>query len=212
MNRGELHILGYGIDPESSELQRSIETFRQSRLQRGEQILDRLDDLGYPLDRQLLVMDNPEDSFGRPHIARALLAAGAVDSVSAAFDRFLGAWTSAFVQRHLIEPEEAIELIHHAGGIAVIAHPFSAPDYIDIIDHLRKERLDGIECFYGEYTPDQRTHLDALARELGLLATGGSDFHGPAFREGATWVSRNSEQVVANLLSRLGLSQQFRNA
>lgn len=181
---GELHILGYGIDREHAVLQKTIETLRISRMERARKILDKLDDLGIHIDRAVLTRDRSDDSIGRPHIARALMQAGVVTSVGEGFETYLGRGKPAFVDKELIEPEAAIRLIEAAGGFAVMAHPFSLPDARSILPGLVAAGLSGLECYYGEYNASQRRELVVLAAEFGLLPTGGSDYHGPAFREG----------------------------
>lgn len=205
--RGELHILGYGIDPQHQELQERIRELRNTRMHRGVRILERLSTLGIELPPEILERDNPDDSLGRPHIARALVAAGVVESVAEGFDRYLAAGRPAFEPKQMIGPEEAIDLIHGAGGLAVMAHPFSAGGYAVLVERLRDSGLDGLECYYGEYSPEQREHLASLAREHSLLASGGSDFHGPGFREGRDLGSVSiPESVVTAFLDALGLA------
>lgn len=206
VERGELHILGYGIDPQHAELQERIDVLRQVRLSRAVRILDRLRELGIDLDPATIQTEHEDDSVGRPHIARALMAAGVVESVSEGFDRYLGRGKPAFVDKQLIDPTEAIELIHSAGGFAVVAHPFSLPNPREVLVRLIKHGLDGMECYYGEYEDVQRNMLAAMAAELGLIPTGGSDYHGPAFREGRALGSVTiPENVVHRLLAALGL-------
>lgn len=206
VERGELHILGYGIDPEHAGLQERIERLRQLRVSRAERILDRLRELGIDLDPSTIQTEHADDSVGRPHIARALMAAGVVQSVSEGFDRFLGRGKPAFVDKQLVEPSEAIQLIHSAGGLAVVAHPLSLPNPLEVLARLVQHGLDGMECYYGEYDDAQRGALAAMAADLELIPTGGSDYHGPAFREGRDLGAVDiPEDVVRRLLGALGI-------
>ena len=205
VDAGELHILGYAIDHEHAELQRTIEALRMSRMGRAGRILDKLDDLGIHIDRGILVQDS-DDSVGRPHIARALVEAGVVASVGEAFNRYLGSDKPAFVDKDLIDPLKAIPLIEAAGGFAVMAHPLSVPDVRAILPGLIEAGLVGLECYYGEYDEHQHLELSGLAAEFGLLITGGSDFHGPAFKEGRDLGSVDiPTDVVRGMLERAGL-------
>lgn len=184
VQRGELHILGYGIDPEHRELQSTLEELRQTRQQRADRILERLREIGVDLPADALERAGATESIGRPHIARALIEAGVVASISEGFDQYLGWGRPAFVPKPLLPPADAIDLIRSAGGIAVMAHPYSAREFQRIIPELVAVGLGGIESYYGEYDDVQRSTLATLARERGLLATGGSDYHGPGVREG----------------------------
>jgi 3',5'-nucleoside bisphosphate phosphatase len=205
---GELHILGYGIDHENSLLQTRLRDLRTSRLERSEQILKRLIGLGISLDPDVIQRSGNDESTGRPHIARALVNAGVVETVSQAFEEYLAVGRPAFVGKTLIPPGDAIALIQEAGGIAVMAHPFSVPDLASILPDLVEYGLSGLECYYGEYDEDQRQQLARIARENGLLPTGGSDYHGPGFRDGRDLGSVElPEAVVTGLLSSIGLNR-----
>jgi predicted metal-dependent phosphoesterase TrpH len=143
-----------------------------------------LADIGIDLPGDLVTGMAESESIGRPHIARELMKLGVVESVSEGFDRFLGRGKPGFVSRELIHPEEAIELVRGAGGIAVMAHPYSVPGFGMLIQKLANAGLSGVECYYGGYDIERRLELASLASELRLLATGGSDYHGPNAREG----------------------------
>jgi 3',5'-nucleoside bisphosphate phosphatase len=203
--RGELHILGYGIDPDNERLQSRISELRQSRLRRSEKILERLHDLGIPLNPDVIRRTGANDSTGRPHIARALVEIGVAVTVDDAFERYLAAGKPAFVGKELISPAEAIDLINEAGGIAVMAHPFSVPDLADTLPRLIGHGLAGLECYYGEYDDHQRHQLALMARQYQLLPTGGSDYHGPGFREGRDLGSVTlPEAAIVGMISRIG--------
>lgn len=184
VRRGELHILGYGIDLSNREMQVTVEQMRQEREERGTKILQRLRELGIDLDERQISAGQQGGTLGRPHIAKAMVEAGYVRDVAEGFDRFLARGRPAHVSRPLMSAVEAIELIQRAGGIAVMAHPFSAPEFRNFLPKLISAGLAGLECYYGEYGVEQRSELSALAAAAGLIATGGSDYHGPQFREG----------------------------
>lgn len=181
---GEVHILGYGIDPQHAGLQEATAAFRASREERALRMLDRLRAVGIDVPADLLPAPGPGGSIGRPHVARALIAMGVVCSVDEAFDRFLAAGRPAHVARFRLAPEHAVQIVTAAGGLPVLAHPRSAADLDDLLPRLIGAGLRGLEAFYGEYAQDEREVLAAVAAAHGLLTTGGSDYHGPDGREG----------------------------
>lgn len=176
--RGQTHILGYGINPDDRQLSAELDELRQSREERGAAMLARLRELGISLSLDTLTSDRPGHSPGRPHIARGLVQAGIVGSVQQAFDVYLGVGRPAFVPRQTITAERAIQVIHDASGIAVLAHPLSVYQLDQVLPRLVAEGLDGLEVHYGEYEQDLRRSLGDLAAEYNLLVTGGSDYHG----------------------------------
>lgn len=184
IRRGELHILGYGIDPNSAVLQSRLAQMRLERRERAESMVESLAALGIRLPKDLLSGVADDESIGRPHIARALMDAGVVESVSDGFERYLGYGRPAYVPKPMISSTAAIALIRDAGGVAVMAHPYSAPEFHELLPGFVDAGLSGIECYYGEYSDERRSALAAIAREYGLLATGGSDFHGHGYRAG----------------------------
>lgn len=181
---GEIHVLGYGIDPTNAELQSTIARLRESSLGRIERIVARLAELGYPLPKGSVHPSAVGASIGRPHVARAMIVAGHVASVAEAFDRFLGRGQPAYIKRELLQPTEAVALVRRAGGLPILAHPRSVDNLDAALPLLIAAGLAGLEAFYGEYSGDQRLEIAALTDALGLLATGGSDYHGEGFRAG----------------------------
>lgn len=181
---GEVHILGYGVQPGDPVLEPELERLRTARLRRLDAMLDRLRALGYPLEREAVLAFVDGGSVGRPHVARAMVQAGYVATVAEAFERFIGQGRPAYVASERLEPADAIALLRSAGALPVLAHPFSMHGFPDGLDELIAAGLAGIEAWYGEFSPEQRAELAALAARYGLLATGGSDYHGPGFRAG----------------------------
>jgi len=177
---GDVHILGYCFDPESSVLRDRLSDFRTQRYSRGQQMVAKLAALGMPLTWESVLSQASDGeaiaAIGRPHVARALVAAGYVESVRDAFDRYLHHGGPAYVAR--LSPEEAVELIHAAGGAAVLAHPGLLPDPLAMIDRLVPVGLDGIEVMHPKNPADVRLNLLARASRYDLIVTGGSDFHG----------------------------------
>lgn len=184
VQRGELHLLGYGVDPDHPALGKRLAELRNTRRARAVRIAERLSEAGVDLPDDLLDGMAESASIGRPHIARELVKMGIVESVSEGFDRYLSRGQPGFVSRELIHPEEAIRLVGDAGGVAVMAHPYSVPAFRELVPTLVDAGLSGIECYYGEYDIERSAELVSFARDLGILATGGSDYHGPNAREG----------------------------
>ena len=180
---GEIHVLGYFLDHEAAWLRDLLREFRAERVARVQRIADRLAALGHPIDAEEVFALVREGSAGRPHVAQVMVRRGYVGTVREAFDRFLAAGKPAYVPHRKVAPREACELIRRAGGLAVVAHPGFHDDPEEMVRGLAATGLlDGVECYYAEHSPEQTARFLGLCRELGLLPTGGSDFHGPQVR------------------------------
>jgi predicted metal-dependent phosphoesterase TrpH len=179
LNTLDLHILGYYVDAEDSALRARLERFREERRERALAIVARLKSLGAPIDGDQVFASAGPGVVGRPHIADALVRAGHVDSLDAAFRIYLGARGNAFVPRPAFRPADAIELIHQAGGVSVLAHP-GANLPVAIVEQLVGQGLRGIEVWHPQHGATAVRHYRGLAAKFGLLETGGSDFHGPS--------------------------------
>lgn len=180
---GEIHILGYFLDHEAVWLRDLLREFRAERAARVHRIVDRLAALGYAIDAEEVFALVQEGSAGRPHVAQVMVRRGHVGTVREAFDRFLAVGKPAYAPHRKVGPREACEIIHRAGGLAVVAHPGFHEDPEGMVRNLaRTGRLDGVECYYAEHSPEQTARYLGLCRELDLASTGGSDFHGPKVR------------------------------
>lgn len=176
---GELHILGFGVDPDDPTLEAALTSQRQARRARIELTLERLHELGVDVEGPFASLALTDDaSRGRPHVAEALVLAGHARSVGDAFDRWLAWGRPAFVPRQGMGPREAIDVIIAARGIAVLAHASEAPDHPEDIGTLRDWGMGGLEVHYRTFDAVEVARMAGLAAQLGLLATGGSDFHG----------------------------------
>jgi predicted metal-dependent phosphoesterase TrpH len=173
-----VHVLGYFLRWEDPAFQARLAPMRDDRLWRAERMVERLGALGYPIAWERVLAIAGEGVVGRPHIAQALLEAGHVGSVTEAFDRFISDHGPAYVERMKLSPADAIALVHSHGGVTAVAHPFDAPDVAALIGELAAVGLDGVETYYQGYSPERIQRLAALAREHGLIPTGGSDYHG----------------------------------
>jgi predicted metal-dependent phosphoesterase TrpH len=181
---GEVHVLGYFVDRHDDAFIASLADLASSRVRRVERMIDRLHELGYPVDRDAIMAEAGVGSIGRPHVARALMAIGAASSVSDAFDRFLKAGRPAYIPRDPFTPEDAVRLLADHGAVPTLAHPLSTGDIEGTLRRLVPAGLRGFETYYAEYMPDQHQQLRAIADAWGLIPTGGSDYHGSGFREG----------------------------
>lgn len=177
---GELHMLGYFIDPLHPELMRFAALAFEGRRERMRGMLQRLETLGvFVRFGDVEAAAGPDArSMGRPHLARALMQRGYVSSFADAFDRYIGDAGPAYLPTDLVSTCRAIEMIHAAGGLAVWAHP-RAEIFERDIRRFVSWGIDGVECFRPRCDAVDSLRLENTARELGLLMTGGSDWHGP---------------------------------
>lgn len=175
---GDVHMLGYCINPNHLTFQNALADFRSRRYFRAQKIVEKLDTLGLPLQWSRIEAIAQGGAIGRPHVARAMMEAGYVGSIKEAFERYLENGGSAYVARKRLSPEEAVGLIHTAGGVAVLAHPVHVHDYRAMIDRLLPVGLDGVEVVYPDHPPALQAELQAIAEAHNLVMTGGSDFHG----------------------------------
>jgi predicted metal-dependent phosphoesterase TrpH len=173
----EIHLLGYYLQADHARLLRETAKFQEVRQNRIREMVQRLNRLGVPLRADDVFALANCRSPGRPHVGRALVRGGFCSSVDEAFERFLKKDRPAWVPKFKMSAFDGIELIHSAGGLAVLAHPgLNRVDYA--ITRLVDAGLDGLECFHTKHTPAQSEHYLQLARNFRLLVTGGSDCHG----------------------------------
>ncbi len=173
----EIHLLGYGFDPHHPGLCAYLAQFRQRRMERGAAMVDRLQALGVPLPFEAVTAQSGEGVLGRPHVARALVAHGLVSTYEDAFVRYLQDGGPAFVPKPLFPAREALDLLHEAGGLGVLAHPGHWTSD-RVVMQLIREGLDGIETIHPAHDDMLTRYYQRLAREFLLLETGGSDYHG----------------------------------
>lgn len=180
----DVHLLGYAIATDSPSLRDLLQTRQRGRRERARRIVQRLDDLGYPVTLEQIEALADGAAIGRPHIARALVAAGHVPTVGDAFARLLANGRPAYVASAALSPADGIAAIHAAGGCAVLAHPLYSAGYETFLPDLIAAGLDGIEVEYPDHGQALRARLHALARTANLIATGGTDFHADTGRAG----------------------------
>jgi len=173
----EVHLLAYGFDPGSELLLQQLEGSRREREQRAEQVVQRLNQLGIPLSIHTVRETARGASLGRPHLAEALLRTRVVSTIQEAFDRYLNPGRPAFVPRQQRSLQSAKSAVQDAGGVVVLAHPHLNLSSVNIRT-LVDAGIDGLETSHPRLKSSQARELAALALEKGILATGGSDFHG----------------------------------
>jgi predicted metal-dependent phosphoesterase TrpH len=202
-NERETHILGLHLVAVEA-MSAQLATFRSARRVRAEKIVAALNALGIPLSFDAVLREAGGGAIGRPHVARALIAGGWVRDPREAFDRYLGFRKPAFVPKHTLGVADAIRLVHAAGGIAVLAHP-GADGVRDWLEPLAALGLDGVEVRHPSHSAEDIARLGALTDHLGLVPSGGSDWHGAttgprvlnAMRVPYEWLERQRERAAA---------------
>jgi 3',5'-nucleoside bisphosphate phosphatase len=176
---GELHILGFGMDPDDEAFESTLASQRDRRRERFERTVERLRDLDLAIDDHLYDLSTgSDDALGRPTVARALMSAGHATSVEDAFGRLLGHGKPAYVPRSGLGPVEAIAAIRAAGGLPVLAHFSEAPARMSVVRELAGSGLGGLEVYYRSFDAATVFAVGEVAAALGLAATGGTDYHG----------------------------------
>lgn len=198
-----VHLLAYLFDPENDALAGELAEIRESRLFRAKAMVDKLAALGVPVTWEQVSEIAGGGVVGRPHIARAMIDAGVVSSIDEAFTpQWLGPGGPAYVSRYALDPARAIRLVGAAGGVTVLAHPrgtgrgWQLP--ASVIADLAEAGLTGIEVNHPQHDDRERGQLGELARELGLIASGGSDDHGAltGFRIGSETAPDGSYEAL----------------
>ncbi len=175
----EIHILGYAFDENNAMLLEKLDYFENKRKERAGLILDKLNALGIKIDREQLPTDSA--SVGRLHIAKLMMSAGYVSSIPEAFDKYLGANGKAYYPSKRITPIQGVELINKAGGFAVIAHPLRLVQQRKLetlVEGLKSFGLAGVEAYYPTHDEMMSKTILSVAKRNGLIATGGTDYHG----------------------------------
>jgi predicted metal-dependent phosphoesterase TrpH len=199
--QGEVHVLGYFIDYTNPEFNAALDRFKNSRLQRGQKMVAKLEKLGIHLDWQRVMEIAGGSTIGRPHVAQAMMEKGYVTSFKQAFTEYLAHNRPAYVERDKMTPQEAAALIIKAEGLPVLAHPLTLPDPEALIAELKAGGLVGLEAYYDGYTPEEVGRLLTLADKYQLIATGGSDYHGIEDTETAIGDSGLPLEAVEKLIA-----------
>jgi len=179
---GTMHMLAYFLEPGPGPLQDRLAALQDGRVKRTGLIVEALNGLDIDITIEEIEEEAGGGVVGRPHIAALLVGKGHVTSISDAFDQYLAAGRPAYRPRLRLEAAEAVELTRASGGVAVVAHPHTvagrSEGFTEAFESFKSIGIAGIECHYSEYSPDIRVRLAATASDFGLIATGGSDYHG----------------------------------
>ncbi len=175
---GEIHVLGYFIDYTDAEFRVNLETMRDSRVGRARKMVEKLGKLGIHLEWERVQEIAGSGALGRPHIAQAMLEKGYINSLPDAFKYYIGHNGPAYAERDKLTPVEAVELIVKARGLPVLAHPLTTGNVEAMIVELKPAGLIGMEVYYASYSFEDINPLLGLAYKHGLIATGGTDYHG----------------------------------
>jgi predicted metal-dependent phosphoesterase TrpH len=184
LDRRELHVLGHFVDSRSDALQRFEDLLAEKRRVRMGEMIQKLAALGVALSPDEIEKFSGGKTLGRPHVARAIVEKGIVGSVKEAFDRFLGEGRPAYVGRYRLTAADAIALVTGAGGAATLAHPGVNKVERGDLERLKGWGLAGVETYHPDHNPSVREKYLRLARELDLVPTAGSDYHGEAVAPG----------------------------
>lgn len=193
-----VHILGYGFNPTDAAILEFCEKHEVRRRKRNLAMLEKLSRLGMHIKGEELY-ESTTGVVGRPHIAKLLMEKGHVDSITEAFNKFLGDGKCCFVKGESFTIDESMDIIHHAGGKVFIAHPHLITPK-GLLKEILKMPFDGIECYYSLMPRSREERWLALAKEKNLLISGGSDFHGsikPGVPLGCSWVNEETFEKIS---------------
>ena len=182
----EVHILGYFMNPNNEDFQKLMKAQQQARINQTLEIIDLLDkkeNIKISFD-SIKAQVAEGGSIGRPHIAKAITNAGGTNSVIEAYSKYINDNSPVYVQRKTVSPQDAVEIIYDAGGVPVIAHPHDIDIAEDLIKDLMNYGLRGIEAYHRKHSPAVVEYFSSMAEKLGLIVTGGSDFHAPNILNG----------------------------
>lgn len=173
----EVHILGYFIDYKSKKIKGFTNTLKKAREDRNKKIIEKLNEMDIDITVNDVKEISKEGNMGRPHIAKALIKKGLVDTIDGAFKIYLAKGRPAYVERYKVSVKEGIDLIHSLGGVVVVAHP-GLINRTSVLNYVLKQDIDGIEAVHCKHDEEQKKYFLQLAKELNLIPTAGSDCHG----------------------------------
>lgn len=199
----DVHVLAYAFDAHDERIDRRLRAFRETRQRRGYAIVERLRSLGYDIRAERVDQLAAGGAMGRPHVARALVEAGYVASVSEAFDKLLGTGKPGNVEKERFAIEEAVALIRGAGGVTSIAHPTLYPNHEQLVPKLFDLGLDAVEVIHPDVTRWDRERYTHMAKFRGKFTTGGSDDHGAVKTSQTLGTYKVPESMIGPILDRM---------
>ncbi|HEY0370722.1 MAG TPA: PHP domain-containing protein [Thermoanaerobaculia bacterium] len=199
----DVHILAYAFDATDERIAASLQRFRETRHTRGYAIVEKLRAIGVNISAERVDQLAAGGAMGRPHVARALVEAGYVASVSEAFDKYLGTGKPGYLGKERFAIDEAVELIHTAGGVLSVAHPTLYPDHTLLVPRLLDAGIDAVEVMHPQVDDGNRERYTNLARFRGKFTTGGSDDHGTVKTSETLGTIRVPETMIRPILERI---------
>ncbi len=200
VDEADMHLLAYLFEPDDVTFRQALDDFQNHRNQRGKVMVERLNSLGIDISFDDVVRQSHGTVVGRPHVARAIFENGATNSYEEAFAKYIGNDGPAYVPKVNFTPQKAMELIHQAGGLAVLAHP-GVGEKDRHLDMLIELGLDGIEAYHPSHQQSQVDRYRHMAEQHRLIVTGGSDFHGLNGRYDAVGSQKVPYECVEKLKS-----------
>ena len=189
----EVHILGYFPDINNSDFKALLKTQQNARIEQTKKILDLLykkENIKIKFEA-LTKLVMPGGSIGRPHLARAITSVGGTQSTTEAYNKYINKASDVYIERKTVSPHDACEIIYDAGGIPVFAHPYDVDIAEQLTKELMKHGLCGLEAYHRKHSPAMVEYFSTLAENLGLIVTGGSDFHAPNPLNGTIVMGKN---------------------
>lgn len=189
----EVHILGYFPDINNSDFKALLKTQQNARIEQTKKILDLLykkENIKIKFE-SLTKLVMPGGSIGRPHLARAITSVGGTQSTTEAYNKYINKASDVYIERKTVSPHDACEIIYDAGGIPVFAHPYDVDIAEQLTKELMKHGLCGLEAYHRKHSPAMVEYFSTLAENLGLIVTGGSDFHAPNPLNGTIVMGKN---------------------
>lgn len=204
LDGNDIHMLAYLFDPDNADFNRALDSFRSQRGERGKQMVELLRKQGVDISYEEVESTADGAVVGRPHVAETMHRIGAIKSYEEAFKKYIGQNCPAYIPKTIVHPQEAIELIHRAGGVTIMAHPFVA-NMQSYLETMATMGLDGVEAYHYTHSSAQTLQMIDAANRYNMIYTGGSDFHGRTNRAAAIGSQRVPLDCLEQLKTRKAL-------